>query len=154
MTLNRIFSILPWPIFTIEDKLVPHHAHGIGHLAVVVIVVVRGQGYWGDGRVFLQIVWLGSNCGGEYHNIIQIYNSALWDWQYFEEYFAQNIIMDLNNIMTLVIPVVACYYLCRDTYCNNILLKSSLFTDESSIGCSDNEEHKRLYLVRYDILIK
>ena len=40
----------------------------------------------------------------EVHNIIQIHNNVLWDWQYFVEYslygmMDMNIVMDLSNVM-------------------------------------------------------
>ena len=37
---------------------------------------------------------------------------------------------------------------------NNVLLVSSIFTNESSIGCSDIIEHKELCMVTYYIPIK
>ena len=40
------------------------------------------------------------------------------------------------------------------TQCNNVLLKSLIFTNESWIGCSDIVKHKWLGMVKYYILNK
>ena len=47
-----------------------------------------------------------------------------------------------------------CVLLFKVTHCNNVSLISLISTNEGSIGCSDNIEHKWLCLVRYYTLIK
>ena len=55
------------------------------------------------------------------------------------------------KITTLVILISVCYYL---EQCNNVLLRSSTFTNESSIGSLDIIDYKWLCLVKYYILMK
>ena len=52
-----------------------------------------------------------------------------------------------NHVKILHIsPMNACYYIFGVAQCNNSLLKSSIFTNESSIGCSTIIEHKMTLL--------
>ena len=56
-----------------------------------------------------------------------------------------------NQLKTTLILLISVYYYLGVTLCNNVLLISLMFTNESSIGCSDNIEHTRksLFLANY-----
>ena len=40
------------------------------------------------------------------------------------------------------------------THCNNVVLKGSIFTHKSPIGCSNIIEHERLCLAKYSFSLK
>ena len=49
---------------------------------------------------------------------------------------------------TLIIPISVCYYLELHSASNGLLV-SSIYIDQSLIGCLDITKHKRLCLVKY-----
>ena len=78
-----------------------------------------------------------------------------WDLQMFAQWNISRIESSwiLNTRCFTTYPNY-CVLLIRVTQCKHVLLKITMFTNESSIGCSDIIEHKRLCLVKHYIPIK
>ena len=92
------------------------------------------------------------------HNIIQIHNNDLWDWIFLAKHCQSHI--TLLWIWTLLCTchhvdyLNKCALLFEIMQCNNGLLKSSSFTNVSSLGRSKLITHKRLLLVQLYTLVK